>query len=129
MNEEVNERRYKPCGAESCCYTDDKNYVDGLEAEIDNLKAILKKYDELKGSLFEKDYLAQQVETEERRQKLLELYGIGVQQLRYTSDKGEWFGSYYAHSGEYETDNFKTRREAEDRAIADYESISETEEE
>ena len=27
---------------------------------------------------------------------------------------------------EYETDNFNTRREAEDQAIADYESISET---
>jgi len=63
---------------------------------------------------------------EERRQKLLELYGIGVSQLLYTGDKGMWFGMFQLHGDEYETDNFKTRREAEDKAIAKYESISET---
>jgi len=64
---------------------------------------------------------------EERRQKLLEQYGIGVMQLVYSkTDSGMWYGCYRIHGDDYETDNFKTRREAEDKAIADYESISET---
>lgn len=63
---------------------------------------------------------------EERRQKLLELYGIGVNQLSYSDDKGMWFACYSVHGDVCETDNFKTRREAEDKAIAEYESISET---
>ena len=65
---------------------------------------------------------------EDRRQKLLELYGIGVirQTWSYAGDeKTKWFGVFYLN-GDWETDNCKTRREAEDQAIADYESISET---
>lgn len=27
------ERRYKPCGSDSCCYTNDRAYVDALEKE------------------------------------------------------------------------------------------------
>lgn len=63
---------------------------------------------------------------EERRQKLLELYGIGVNQLAYSGDIGMWFSCYSVHGDECETSNFKTRREAEDQAIVEYESISET---
>lgn len=64
---------------------------------------------------------------EERRQKLLEEYGIGVMQLVYSkTDSGMWYGCYRIHDDDYETDNYKTRREAEDHAIAGYESISET---
>ena len=68
---------------------------------------------------------------EERRQKLLESYGIGVQQIAYHNypkpdEINYWFGIFRINNEDYETDNFKTRREAEDRAIADYESISET---
>jgi len=64
---------------------------------------------------------------EERRQKLLEQYGIGVIQIVYSKvDNGMWFGCYRIDGDEYETDNFNTRREAEDKAIAEYESISET---
>ena len=63
---------------------------------------------------------------EERRQKLLELYGIGVALGQWGKSKGMWFGTYNIFGGDYETDNFNTRREAEDQAIADYESISET---
>ena len=63
---------------------------------------------------------------EERRQKLLELYGIGVLQMNRGKDKGKWFGQYFLHDGDYETTNCATRREAEDKAMADYESISET---
>ena len=64
---------------------------------------------------------------EDRRQKILELYGIGVMQLIYSkTDSGMWYGLFTNLGDEYETDNFKTRREAEDQAIADYESISET---
>ena len=62
---------------------------------------------------------------EESRQKLLELYGIGVTQVLYTGDKGMWFCMFQLYGDEYETDNFKTRREAEDKAIAEYESILE----
>ena len=62
---------------------------------------------------------------EDRRQKLLEDYGIGVMQLTYI-DAGMWYGSYVFNGDNYETDNFKTRREAEDKAIAEYESLSET---
>jgi len=48
-------------------------------------------------------------------------------QLVYSkTDSGMWYGCYRIHGDDYETDNFKTRREAEDKAIADYESISET---
>lgn len=64
--------------------------------------------------------------TEERRQKLLEDYGIGVMKLLYTGDKGMWFANYQIHGDDYETDNYKTRREAENKAILEYESISET---
>lgn len=63
---------------------------------------------------------------EERRQKLLELYGIGVWRSLYTGDERMWFGGYYIDGTDYETADFKTRREAEDKAIAEYESISET---
>jgi len=63
---------------------------------------------------------------EDRRQNLLELYGIGVMQLVYSDDKGMWFAAYQCCGDEYETDNFKTRRQAEDQGITDYESISET---
>ena len=63
---------------------------------------------------------------EERRQALLELYGIGVAKCLYGKNKGMWFGTYVLFEVDYETDDFKTRREAEDQAIADYESISET---
>ena len=61
---------------------------------------------------------------EERRQKLLELYEIGVQRYLYAKDGAMWFGMFRYCDGDYETDNCKTRREAEDKAIADYESIS-----
>ena len=64
--------------------------------------------------------------SEERRQKLLELHGIGVNQLLYSGDKGLWFGCYSVDGYEYETDNYKTRREAEDVALREFESISET---
>lgn len=63
---------------------------------------------------------------EKRRQKLLEQYGIGVMPLLYTRNKGMWFANYQIHGDYFETANFKTRRESEDQAIADYESISET---
>lgn len=63
---------------------------------------------------------------EERRQKLLELYEIGVQRFLYAKDDAKWFGIYRCYDEEYETENFKTRREAEDKAIAEYESLSET---
>ena len=64
---------------------------------------------------------------EERRQKLLELYGIGVMQLIYSkTDAGMWYGLFTNLGDEYETDNFNSRREAEDQAIADYESLCET---
>jgi|GEM_PF-5841907 len=65
--------------------------------------------------------------TEERRQKLLEHYGIGVIQLVYhPNDSGMWYGLFRFLDAEYETDNLRTRREAEDRAIAEYESLCET---
>lgn len=66
--------------------------------------------------------------SEERRQKLLETYGIGVSKLMYhpKKDVGMWFGCFNVLLDYYETDNFKTRREDEDQAIADYEAISET---
>lgn len=33
------ERRYKPCGSDSCCYTNDREYVETLEAQNKELKA------------------------------------------------------------------------------------------
>ena len=64
---------------------------------------------------------------EEIRQRLLEKYGIGVMQLVYSkTDNGMWFGCYRINGDEYETDNFKTRKEAEDKAIAEYESKTES---
>ena len=62
---------------------------------------------------------------EYRRQKLLELYSIEINKSHFKNDPG-WFCSFHVHGEEYETGNFLTRREAEDQAIADYESISET---
>ena len=62
---------------------------------------------------------------EDRRQKLLELYSIEINKSHFKNDPG-WFCSFHVHGEEYETGNFLTRREAEDQAIADYESISET---
>ena len=64
--------------------------------------------------------------SEKRRQSLLESYGIGVLKLIYTKEAGMWFGAFQVHGNDYETDNFKTRREAENQAIAAYESICET---
>ena len=60
---------------------------------------------------------------EERRQKLLEVYGIGVSKWRYKSDKGIWFGEFRLEGEDYETENYATRREAEDKAIILYETI------
>jgi hypothetical protein len=33
-DEDMALRRYKPCGAESCCFTGDREYVLGLEEEV-----------------------------------------------------------------------------------------------
>lgn len=58
------------------------------------------------------------------RQETLEMYGIGVMQLVYsTKDQGMWYGCFYIHGEDYETGNFKTRIEAEDQAIREYEEV------
>ena len=63
---------------------------------------------------------------EEIRQKLLEDYGIGVEKHVYPKDKNKtWFGIYQINGSDFETINCATRRQAEDKAIAEYETKTE----
>lgn len=45
--------RHRPCGADGCCYTDDKQYIEQLEArnkELEKaLEKIVKHFDESEG--------------------------------------------------------------------------------
>ena len=76
----------------------------------------------------QKHPLGRLVMKEERRQNLLEHYGIGVMKTwpKPKDGSNRWFGVFQIDGGDYETDDFPTRRQAEDQAIADYESICET---